>query len=63
MKYHEAMRKDPKGWKKAVQKEHERMVEHGVFKPIDMNQVPKKSKILTILALQGTQVYLSTGWF
>jgi len=47
MKYHEAMRKDPKGWKKAVQKEHERMVEHGVFKPIDMNQVPKKSKILT----------------
>jgi len=47
MKYHEAMKKDPKGWKKAVQKEHERMVEHGVFKPIDMNQNPKNSKILT----------------
>jgi len=47
MKYHEAMKKDPKGWKEAVKKEHERMVEHGVFRPIDKNQVPKNSKILT----------------
>jgi len=47
MKYHEAMKKDPKGWGKAVPKEHERMAELGVFQPIDKNQVPKNAKILT----------------
>ena len=47
IKYQEAMKKGPKGWGEAVQKEHERMEEHGVFQPIEKNQVLNDAKILT----------------
>ena len=47
MKYNEAMAKDPKGWEEAVQKEHEQMVKHEVWKPVPVDQVPRGAKILT----------------
>ena len=47
MKYDKAMAKDPIGWDKAVEKEHKRMKEHGVFKAVPRDQVLKGAKILT----------------
>ena len=37
MKYEEAMKKDPVGWGKAVDKEHQRMTDHAVFKVVPMD--------------------------
>ena len=47
MKYEEAMQKDPKGWKESVDKEHQRMVDHKVFKPVKKDDLPENAKILT----------------
>jgi hypothetical protein len=47
MKYKEALKKDPIGWKKAVKEEYERMESHGVFKPIPKNELPPGTKVLT----------------
>ena len=47
MKYEEAMAKDPIGWGKAGEKEHEHMKEHEVFKVVKMKNVPKGAKIHT----------------
>ena len=47
MKYEEAIAKDPKGWDKAVEKEHEQVTSHEVFKAMPKDQVPKNAKILT----------------
>ena len=44
MKYDEAMRKDPVGWTKSVDGEHQRMVNHKVFKTIKMKDVPPNEK-------------------
>ena len=47
MKYDQAMKKDPDGWSKAVDKEHERMTEHAVWRAVPRSMVPKWAKILT----------------
>jgi hypothetical protein len=47
MTYDEAMEKDPVGWGKAVDGEHDRMKEHVVFEAVPRNEVPKNAKILT----------------
>ena len=48
MKYDEAMNgPDAESWKKAVHEEHERMIEHKVFKPIHIKDIPKWAKVLT----------------
>ena len=47
MKHEEAIAKDPVGWGRAVDKEHERMKNHLVFKAVPMEEVPKGAKILT----------------
>ena len=48
MKYEEAMATPKaKEWEKAVEKEYQRMVDHGVFKTIKMKDVPKNAKILS----------------
>ena len=41
----EAIKKDPVGWGKTVDKEDERMTDHVVFKAVPKNQVPKNAKI------------------
>ena len=60
MKYHEAIKKDPVGWQKAVDKENERMVKHNVWKAVNKTDVPRNAKILsTVWAMKlkanGTQ--------
>eukprot|EP00957_Ditylum_brightwellii_P031667 2401616-Ditylum_brightwellii.AAC.1 len=47
MKYEEAMTADEKGWTKAVEEEHQRMVGNNVWRPVKLNNVPKGAKILT----------------
>jgi hypothetical protein len=48
MKYDQAMQtQDIKEWEQAVDKEHERMKGHEVWKAVPNNQVPKGAKILT----------------
>jgi hypothetical protein len=34
-------------WKQAVEEEHERMVEHGVFKVVPKNEMPEGAKVLS----------------
>ena len=41
VKCNKAMAKNPIGWSKAVEKEHKRMKEHGVFEAVPKDQVPK----------------------
>jgi hypothetical protein len=49
MKYNEAMASDDKkGWEKAVNKEHNRMVKHDVFHSVEWKTVPNDAKILTL---------------
>ena len=47
MKYQEAMNKDPVEWSAAVDKEHERMDKHKVFKAVNKKDVPADAKVLT----------------
>jgi hypothetical protein len=47
MKYKEAMRSDKEGWDKAVEEEHNRMIENNVWKVVNKVDVPKRAKILT----------------
>ena len=47
MKYDEAMRKDPKGWEKAVKDEYGRMKKHSVFKFVKQEDVPSGATILS----------------
>ena len=48
MKYKEAMaRKDAKKWQKAVDEEYKCMMQHKVWEPVPMEEVPEGSKILT----------------
>eukprot|EP00977_Amphora_coffeiformis_P005907 scaffold1252_cov154-Amphora_coffeaeformis.AAC.1 len=47
MKYNEAIAKDPDGWNKAVDKEHERMLAHRVWKAIPRSLVPRTAKVLS----------------
>ena len=44
MKCEEAIEKDPVGWGKAVNKEHECMTSHAVFKAVPKNQAPESAK-------------------
>ena len=49
MKYKEAMAgKDTEKWQKAVDEEHECMMQHHVWEPVPIEEVPKGSKILTL---------------
>ena len=48
MKYQEAMNKDPEEWSAAVDKEHERMDKHKVFKAVNKKDVPADAKVLTL---------------
>ena len=47
MKYKEAMATDKKGWTKAVEEEHERMVTNGVWKAVKRDNIPSRAKVLT----------------
>ena len=47
MKLDEALRSDKKGWTKAVDEEHRRMVDNEVWTPVKVNDVPRGAKILT----------------
>jgi hypothetical protein len=48
MKFQEAMKtKDKEAWLKAVKEEHQRMLDHHVFKVVRRSQVPKWAKILS----------------
>ena len=48
MKYKEAMASpEAKGWKEAVVKDHDRMVQHKVWKPVKHKDVPAGAKVIT----------------
>ena len=48
LKYDEAMAgPDKEQWAKAVEEEHDRMVQHQVFKPVPPEEIPKGAKILS----------------
>eukprot|EP00957_Ditylum_brightwellii_P048467 3677643-Ditylum_brightwellii.AAC.1 len=47
MKYEKAMAKDKDGWTKAIDKEHQRMVENDAWHPIKLKAVLKGAKVLT----------------
>ena len=48
MKYDEAMAsEDRHEWKKAVDEEHQRMVERGVFEPVQKTKIPENAKVVT----------------
>ena len=47
MKYDEAIAKDPQGWQKAVDQEHDRMVKHKVWEAVPWETVPKEAKVLS----------------
>jgi len=48
MKYDEVMVTDEKEqWEKAVEKEHDQMQQHKVFKPVKRSQAPTDAKILS----------------
>ncbi len=41
MKYHEAInRPDNRAWKEEVRKEHQRMINNGVFEPLKISELP-----------------------
>jgi hypothetical protein len=47
MKYHEAINgPDGELWKEEVKKEHKRMIDSGVFKPVNLNKVPDFVKLI-----------------
>ena len=47
MKYHEAINgPDGKLWKTEVAKEHQRMIDSGVFEPVKLSEVPKGVRII-----------------
>ena len=41
------MRKDEAGWTKAIDEEHQRMIDNDVWKPVKSEEVPKNAKILS----------------
>jgi hypothetical protein len=47
MKYHEAIN-GPNGkvWKEEVRKEHQRMINNGVFEPVKISKLPKRVKLI-----------------
>ena len=47
MKYNEAMKIDREGWTKAVQEEHQRMVDKKVWTPVKIADLSKDAKIMT----------------
>ncbi len=47
MKYHEAINgPDSKAWKEEVRKEHQRMINNGVFEPVKISELPKGIKLI-----------------
>jgi hypothetical protein len=49
MKFKEAMAgPDKKTWDKAVEEEHDKFVEYGVFETVKMEDVPKDAKVMTL---------------
>jgi hypothetical protein len=47
MKYHEAINgPDNELWKAEVAKEHQRMIDRGVFEPVKLGKVPKGVKLI-----------------
>ncbi len=47
MKYHEAINgPDGKVWKEQVRKEHQRMLNNGVFEPVKISELPKGIKLI-----------------
>jgi hypothetical protein len=47
MKYHEAINGlDGKAWKEEVRKEHQRMINNGVFEPVKISELPKGIKLI-----------------
>ncbi len=47
MKYHEAInRPGGKAWKEEVRKEHQRMINNGVFEPVMICELSKESKLI-----------------
>ena len=47
MKYHETINgPDGKLWKAEVAKEHQRMIDIGVFEPVKLSKVPKGVKLI-----------------
>jgi hypothetical protein len=47
MKYHEAINgHDGKLWKAEVPKEHQRMIDNGVFEPVTLSDVPKGVRLM-----------------
>jgi hypothetical protein len=47
MKYHRAIYgPDGKLWKSEVAKEHQRMIDSGVFEPVKLSKVPKGVKLI-----------------
>ena len=47
MIYIEAMNKDPVGWQKAIDKEHERMEKDNMWKAVKKKDVPENAKVLS----------------
>ena len=46
MKYHEAINGlDGELWKAEVVKEHQRMIDSGVFEPVKLSEMPKRVKL------------------
>jgi hypothetical protein len=54
MKYHEAINgPDGKAWKEEVRKEHQRMINNGIFEPVKISELPKGIKLIdTIWAMK-----------
>eukprot|EP00957_Ditylum_brightwellii_P035889 2719932-Ditylum_brightwellii.AAC.1 len=46
MKYDEATTKDPEGWGRAIEEEHQRMIDNDVGRPVKLSKVPKGAKVL-----------------
>jgi hypothetical protein len=47
MKHHEAFNgSDGKAWKEEVRKEHQRMINNGVFEPVKISELPKGIKLI-----------------
>lgn len=49
MKYHEAINgPDSKAWKAEIKKEHQRMLDNGVFLPVKISDLPKGTKLINM---------------
>jgi len=47
MKYNEAMKIDSKGWRKAVEEEHQQMIDNNVWRRMQWKDIAKEIKIRT----------------